>query len=44
LFVGAAKAAEIAALVAATEADVVVFNHELSPAQERNLERRLQCR
>ncbi|MDP1926025.1 MAG: GTPase HflX [Thiobacillus sp.] len=44
LFVGSGKADEIAALVAATEAEVVVFNHELSPAQERNLERRLQCR
>lgn len=44
LFVGSGKADEIAALVVATEADVVVFNHELSPAQERNLERRLQCR
>ncbi len=44
LFVGSGKADEIAVLVAATEADVVVFNHELSPAQERNLERRLQCR
>ena len=44
LFVGSGKADEIAALVLATEADVVIFNHELSPAQERNLERRLQCR
>jgi GTP-binding protein HflX len=44
LFVGSGKADEIAALVAVTETDVVVFNHELSPAQERNLERRLQCR
>jgi GTP-binding protein HflX len=44
LFVGSGKADEIAALVRATEADVVIFNHELSPAQERNLERRLQCR
>mgnify|MGYP001042500646 CR=1 FL=1 len=44
LFVGSGKADEIAALVGATEADVVIFNHELSPAQERNLERRLQCR
>lgn len=25
-------------------AEVVLFNHELSPAQERNLERHLQCR
>ncbi|MBT9539632.1 GTPase HflX [Thiobacillus sp.] len=44
LFAGSGKADEIAALVAAAEADVVIFNHELSPAQERNLERRLQCR
>ncbi len=44
LFVGSGKADEIAALVAATGAEVVIFNHELSPAQERNLERRFQCR
>ena len=44
LFVGSGKADEIAALVLANSADVVIFNHELSPAQERNLERRLQCR
>ncbi len=44
LFVGSCKADEIAALVAATGAEVVIFNHELSPAQERNLERRFQCR
>lgn len=44
LFAGSGKADEIAALVAATEADVVIFNHELSPAQERNLESRLHCR
>ncbi len=44
LFVGSGKADEIAALVAATEADAVIFNHELSPAQERNLERRVHCR
>ena len=44
LFVGSGKADEIAALVVSTQADVVIFNHELSPAQERNLERRLHCR
>ena len=44
LFVGSGKADEIAALVAATDADVVIFNHELSPAQERNLESRMHCR
>lgn len=44
LFVGSGKADEIAALVQASDAEVVIFNHELSPAQERNLERRLHCR
>ncbi|MCA1925567.1 MAG: GTPase HflX [Thiobacillus sp.] len=44
LFVGSGKADEIAARVAASGAEVVIFNHELSPAQERNLERRFQCR
>ena len=43
-FVGSGKAEELAALVAATEANVVIFNHALSPAQERNLERVCQCR
>ncbi len=44
LFAGSGKVDELAALVQAAAADVVIFNHELSPAQERNLERRLQCR
>ena len=35
---------EVAAEVTAHEADLVIFNHELSPAQERNIERVLQCR
>ncbi|RTR40697.1 GTPase HflX [Shewanella canadensis] len=43
-FVGSGKAEELAALVAATEANVVIFNHALSPAQERNLEQLCQCR
>ncbi|GGI79136.1 ribosome rescue GTPase HflX [Shewanella gelidii] len=43
-FVGTGKAEEIAALVAATDANVVIFNHALSPAQERNLEQVCQCR
>lgn len=44
LFVGTGKAQEIAAAVAATEASVVIFNHSLTPAQTRNLERIFQCR
>jgi GTP-binding protein HflX len=43
-FVGSGKAAEIAAAVSANEAELVVFNHELSPSQERNLEALIQCR
>lgn len=44
LFAGSGKVQEIAAAIAATNAGLVVFNHALSPAQERNLERELQCR
>ena len=43
-YAGKGKVQEIAAMLAATESDLVIFNHELSPAQERNLERALQCR
>lgn len=43
-FVGTGKADEIRASVLAHKAQLVLFNHALSPAQERNLERLLQCR
>ena len=43
-FVGSGKADEIAAAVVDAEAEVVLFNHPLSPSQERNLERHLRCR
>jgi len=43
-FAGRGKVEEIAALLARTGARLVIFNHELSPAQERNLEKRLDCR
>ena len=43
-FAGKGKVDEIAAALAAAQADLVIFNHELSPAQQRNLERSLQCR
>lgn len=43
-FIGSGKADEIKAQVLTTCADLVIFNHALSPAQERNLERLLQCR
>ncbi|HEC15915.1 MAG TPA: GTPase HflX [Sedimenticola sp.] len=44
LFVGRGKAEEIKAVIAAEEAELVIFNHSLSPSQERNLEREFQCR
>ena len=43
-FAGKGKVEEIAAMLGAGEADLVIFNHQLSPAQERNLERELKCR
>lgn len=43
-FVGSGKAEEIADVVRAEGADIVIFNHTLSPSQERNLERLFQCR
>ncbi|SBT04810.1 putative GTPase [Candidatus Propionivibrio aalborgensis] len=43
-YAGKGKVQEVAAEVTAHEADLVIFNHELSPAQERNIERVLQCR
>jgi len=44
LFAGKGKVEQIADVVAATHAPLTIFNHELSPVQERNLEQRLQCR
>ncbi len=44
LFVGTGKAEEVAKRVEQEEIDLVVVNHELTPTQERNLERVLQCR
>lgn len=38
-FIGTGKARELGACVEEADADVVIFNHPLSPAQERNLER-----
>ncbi|QLI82791.1 GTPase HflX [Chitinibacter fontanus] len=43
-FAGSGKADEIAQAVAEHQAQLVIFNHQLSPAQERNLEKKAQCR
>ena len=43
-FVGTGKAQELSATMKATESLVAAFNHDLSPSQQRNLERFLECR
>lgn len=43
-FIGSGKAEEVKQLVDATEADLVLVNHELSAPQERNLEKYFKCR
>ncbi|MCW9047453.1 MAG: GTPase HflX [Gammaproteobacteria bacterium] len=43
-FIGRGKADEIAQLVEANDIELVLFNHSLSPSQERNLEALFQCR
>lgn len=43
-FIGQGKLEELKTLVDHHDAQVVIFNHALSPAQERNIEREIQCR
>lgn len=43
-FVGSGKVEEIRVAVEQMQAEIVLFNHTLSPSQERNLEALLQCR
>lgn len=44
MFLGEGKANEVRDLVNLYQADLVIFDHALSPAQERNLERLFECR
>ncbi|QSO45507.1 GTPase HflX [Alicyclobacillus mengziensis] len=44
LYIGTGKVEEVRLAVEANDADVVVFDDELSPGQVRNLESRLPCR
>ena len=44
LYVGSGKADEIKQAVLDNQIDIVIFNHALSPAQQRNLEKHLQIR
>ncbi|MCC6534211.1 MAG: GTPase HflX [Burkholderiales bacterium] len=43
-FAGSGKVAELERMAADLDADVVIFNHDLAPAQQRNLEQRLKRR
>ena len=43
-FVGAGKAEALRERVASGAIELAIFNHRLTPAQERNLEARLECR
>ena len=43
-FVGSGKAQEIADAVALYDANVILFNHSLSPSQEKHIEALCQCR
>lgn len=42
--IGSGKVEELHDLVKDGEAELVIFNHTLTPSQERNLERALECR
>lgn len=43
-FIGSGKVEELRAVVASEKAEIVLFDHSLTPSQERNLEKALQCR
>ena len=43
-FIGTGKLRELDAAISRSEVTVVVFNHDLAPAQQRNLEQSLNCR
>ncbi|WP_027591740.1 ribosome rescue GTPase HflX [Pseudomonas sp. RL] len=42
--IGSGKVEEIRDLVKAEDVELVIFNHTLTPSQERNLEREFECR
>lgn len=42
--VGQGKVEELSAAVVSNAADVVIFDHDLTPTQQRNLEKALQCK
>jgi len=42
-YIGSGKVAELVHVIAQTQAELVIFNHDLSPAQQRNLSLRVNC-
>lgn len=42
-FIGSGKIEELAVLVEQNEADLVIFNNPLTPAQERNISKEIKC-
>lgn len=42
-YIGSGKVAELEHVIAQTQAELVIFNHDLSPAQQRNLSLSLSC-
>jgi len=43
-YIGSGKLQELMSCVQELEAEIVIFNQDLSPSQERNLEKELKCR
>ena len=43
-YIGKGKLLEIIDTIRLYEAEVVIFNHDLSPSQERNIEKEIKCR
>ncbi len=44
LLIGSGKLQELKAAIASTAPDLIIFDHELTPSQQRNLERELEVR
>ncbi|HEY7986331.1 MAG TPA: GTPase HflX [Methylophilaceae bacterium] len=44
LFIGSGKAEELRASLLGNDSKLAIFNHDLSPSQQRNLEKLLECR
>jgi GTP-binding protein HflX len=43
-YIGSGKVEEVMSLINETNAEILIFNNELSPSQLRNIEKKLECR